>query len=647
MQGPRGPAAQLQPVTTSTTVSSCGNKASRLTSTARASGRPVSGKPDRSLEPMFEKLPHGKRPAPSNHCRVLGASDRRATTTTASAGDIGVQLNNDHRIARGVVNNVPMEESVGRGRAAFARRAWGEARAMLSGAGPLEVDDLERLAMAAHLVGRDDESTQAWERAHVEALRLGAVDRAVRDAFWLGFGLLLRGEVAQSSGWLARAERLVEGSGRDGPGRGFLLVPEFLFALDRGDHATAHALAQEVVAIAERFGDRDLLALGVLGHGQASLAAGRTGRGMRLLDEAMVSAATADLSPIVSGIVYCAVIEACMDLFDLRRAAEWTEAMHRWCAAQPDLVPYRGHCMVHRSQVLQYCGAWADAVAEAERARRALSDPAHPALGLALYQLGELHRLRGELDDAERAYRAASAQGREPAPGFALLRLAQGSITGAMAATRRMLEESQGRLTRPTVLAAAVEVQLAAGDHDAARAAGEELGKIADAVGTPLLHAIADYAIGAILLTGGDPSAALGALRRAGVAWQALGMPYDAARARVQIALACASLGDTDAAGMELDAARTTFERVGARPDLARVAELAQPGRPASLTARECEVLRLVAAGRTNREIATELVISEHTVARHVQNIFAKLGVPSRAAATAYAYEHGLVSAAR
>ena len=103
------------------------------------------------------------------------------------------------------------------------------------------------------------------------------------------------------------------------------------------------------------------MALGVLGHGQVALAAGQTGRGMRLLDEAMVSAATADLSPIVTGIVYCAVIEACMDLFDLRRAAEWTEAMHRWCAAQPDLVPYRGHCLVHRSQVLQYCGAWADA----------------------------------------------------------------------------------------------------------------------------------------------------------------------------------------------------------------------------------------------------------------------------------------------
>ena len=534
-----------------------------------------------------------------------------------------------------------------RGRAAFARRAWGEARALLSGTGPLEVEDLERLAIAAHLVGRDEESAQTWERAHVEALRRGDVDRAVRGAFWLGFGLLLRGEVAQASGWLARGERLVEGSGCEGAGRGFLLVPEFLFALDRSDHATAHALTQEILAVAERFEDRDLMALGVLGHGQVALAAGQTGRGMRLLDEAMISAATADLSPIVAGILYCAVIEACMDLFDLRRAAEWTEAMHRWCAAQPDLVPYRGHCLVHRSQVLQYCGAWADAEVEAQRARRALSDPAHPALGLAFYQLGELHRLRGELDDAERAYRAASAQGREPAPGFALLRLAQGSITAAVAAIRRMLEESRGRLTRPTVLAAAVEVQLAAGDRDAARASADELGKIADSVDTPLLRAIADHAIGTIMLAGGDAPAALAALRRACAGWQALGMPYDVARARVQVALTCRALGDVDAAGMELDAARSTFERVGARPDLARVIELTRPGRPAPLTARECEVLRLVATGGTNREIAMALVISEHTVARHVQNIFAKLGVPSRAAATAYAYEHGLVAAAR
>jgi DNA-binding NarL/FixJ family response regulator len=318
--------------------------------------------------------------------------------------------------------------------------------------------------------------------------------------------------------------------------------------------------------------------------------------------------------------------------------------LHRWCAAQPDLVPYRGQCLVHRSQVLQSSGAWADAMAAAEQARRALSEPAHPALGLAHYQLGELHRLRGELDEAECAYRAASAQGREPAPGFALLRLAQGATAAAVTATRRMLEESHGQLTRPAVLAAAVEVLLGAGEVDTARAAADELAALASSVDTPLLHAVAGYAAGTVLLGEGDAPAALVALRRACAGWLALEMPYDAARARVQIALTCRALGDHDAAGMERDAACATFERVGARPDLARLSEPAGPGRRTPLTARECEVLRLVAAGRTNREIATTLVISEHTVARHVQNIFAKLDVGSRAAATAYAYEHGVVA---
>jgi DNA-binding CsgD family transcriptional regulator len=534
-----------------------------------------------------------------------------------------------------------------RGRDAFDRRAWADAHALLV-VEASQVDDLERLAIAAHLVGRDDESVRSWERAHAEALRLGDLDRAVRCTFWLAIGLLLRGEEAQASGWLARAERLVGQPGGDGSGRGFLLVPEFLFALGRGDRAVAGALTEKMIGIAQRFDDRDLLALGVLSTGQTALAAGDTVRGVRLLDEAMVTATAEGVSPIVTGIVYCAVIEACMDLLDLRRAAQWTEAMHHWCAAQPDLVPYRGHCLVHRSQVLQACGDWPEAVSEAERARQRLSEPVHPALGLALYQQAELHRLRGELDAAERAYRAAGEHGREPAPGFALLRLAQGSVPAALAAVRRMVEESRGRLTRPVVLAAAVEVLLAAGETGPARAAVDELCEIAHAVQTPLLHAVADYATGAVLLAEDAVPAALVALRRACCGWRELDMPYDAARARVQIALACRSLGDHDASDLELHAAHVAFERLGALPDLARVADLAE--RPARrpttvLTARECEVLRLVAAGRTNREVGAVLVISEHTVARHVQNIFAKTGVPSRAAATAYAYEHGLVAA--
>lgn len=533
-----------------------------------------------------------------------------------------------------------------RGREAFARRAWGEAHALFDGAGGLDVDDLERSAVAAHLAGRDGASAHAWERAHRVCLDVGDLDRAVRCAFWLGFGLLLRGEAAQAGGWLARAERVAGQPGCDGAGSGLLLVPQFLVALDGGDHDRAFELAERAVALAQRFDDRDLLALGVLCLGEACLAAGQCERGRRLLDEAMVSATAADVSPITTGIVYCAVLEACMSVCDLGRAREWTGAMTRWCAAQPDLVAYRGQCLVHRSQVLQATGDWPDAALEAERARRRLAEPAHPALGLALYQQGELHRLRGELADAERAYREAGEHGREPAPGFALLRLAQGSIDAATAAVGRMVEENRDLLTRPAVLAAAVEIRLAAGEHEAARDASDELALLAGTVGTPALRCDADHAGGSVALARGSAPAALPALRRACAGRLELGMPYDVARTRELIALACRALGDHETAAFELDAARSTFERLGARPDLDRLTVLDRPAPTSVLTVRECQVLRLVAAGRTNREVATELVISEHTVSRHLQNIFGKIGVPSRAAATAYAFRHGLVPGA-
>ena len=530
------------------------------------------------------------------------------------------------------------------GRAAFARGAWADACALLAPA--TEADDLERLAVAAHLAGRDDDSVHAWTRAHRERLRLGHTDAAVRCAFWLGLLLMLRGETARAGGWLAGAERLVTQAGGDGSGRGYLRVPAFLDALTAGDGAAAATLAGEVVEVAQRCGDEDLRALGVLGQGQAALVLGELGRAMDLLDEVMVLVTATPRSPIVTGIVYCAVVEACMDVADLRRAAEWTLALEHWCAAQPDLVPYRGQCLVHRAQVLQARGSWSDALVEVERACRRLADPPHPALGLAFYQLGELHRLRGELDAAEQAYRAASRAGREPAPGFALLRLAQGDVAAAAAAMRRLVEESRGRIDRPVLLAAAVEVHLAAGEAAAAADASRELAAVADSADAPpLLQAVAEHARGAVLLAAGAADEALPLLRAAAGRWRTLAVPYDVARAGVRVALACRALGDEDAARLELDAACATFERLGARPDLARAAALAAPptvGR-AGLTARECEVLRLVASGRTNREIAAELVISEHTVARHLQNMFAKLDLPSRAAATAYAYRHDLV----
>ena len=298
-----------------------------------------------------------------------------------------------------------------------------------------------------------------------------------------------------------------------------------------------------------------------------------------------------------------------MQVSDLRRAAEWTEALDRWCAAQPDLVPYRGQCLVHRAQILQAHGDWVEAAAEAERARRRLSEPAHPALGLALYEQGELHRLRGEFEAAELAYRAASEQGREPAPGMALLRLAQGRIDAAVAAGRRMVEESRGQFAYRKMLAACIDILLAAGEVETAGALADELATVAATADAPLPRATGAYAAGSVLLAAGDPGAALVELRRAHRAWRDLEVPYEAARARVQIGLSCRALGDEDAARLELDAARTTFERLGARSDLGRVEELIDtpdPTCPSDVTEREREVLRLVATGLTNRDVASD-----------------------------------------
>ena len=431
-----------------------------------------------------------------------------------------------------------MTDSRERAREAFARQEWGTAYAILAGHEALDADDLERLAVAAYLVGRDEASDRAWEQAHLECGRIDDHDGAARCAVWLGIVLLLRGEMAPASGWFARATRLVDEHDAEGAVRGLLLLPDFFDALDGGDSMTASALAEEIFVQARRADDDGLLALALVTRGEAALARRDTARGMKLLDEAMVVATSGDVSPIPKGIVYCAVVATCMEVSDLRRAAEWTEALDRWCAAQPDLVPYRGQCLIHRAQILQARGAWTEAAAEAERACQRLSEPAHPALGLALYEQGELHRLRGELGAAELAYRAASDQGREPAPGMALLRLAQGRVDAAVATGRRMVEESRGQFAFPKMLAAYVEILLAAGDVDAARVAADELAATRATTDGPLPRATASYAIGSVLLASGDPAGALVELRLAALAWRELEVPYDAARARVQSALA-------------------------------------------------------------------------------------------------------------
>ncbi len=361
----------------------------------------------------------------------------------------------------------------------------------------------------------------------------------------------------------------------------------------------------------------------------------------------MVAVTMGEVSQWMAGEIYCSVIEACHEIFDMRRAQEWTAIFTRWCAEQPDLVPYRGQCRVHRAQIMQLHGEWPDALDEARQACDWLSrPPPHPAVGLAHYQRGEVHRLRGELDEAEAAYREAHQSGREPQPGLALLRLAQGEVAAANAAIRRVVDEASDPLVRAQMLGAYVEIALAAGELSAAHEAADEMFNVAADLGAPFLSAQAAHARGAVLLAEGNARAALGSLRHALALAQELNAPYEAARARIVVAEACRQLGDEDSAGLELDSARVAFERLGAATELRRLDRLGvaeDAARAGGLTRREAQVLALVAKGNTNRAIAAELVISEKTVARHVSNIFNKLGVTSRSAATSHAYEHGLV----
>jgi DNA-binding NarL/FixJ family response regulator len=546
---------------------------------------------------------------------------------------------------------VTTSEPVERGRAAFERSAWTVAYDQLSLAdreSGLEPEDVERLATVAFLIGREEESSALWARAHSAYLARGETEQAAGCAYWLGFGLVNRGEFARAGGWIARAAKLLDEVDHDCVQRGYLVMLAGIQALWNGDLETSMASAQQAAELAARFGDADLQVLSGLARGQILITGGSTAEGMSCLDEVMVAVTAGEASPTVAGLAYCAVISACQDVFDLHRAREWSSALTYWCDDQPDLVPYSGWCLVHRGEIMELHGAWADAAETAERAfQRSLLSSDSAAGGAAHYILADLHRLRGDFTQAEEGYREASRLGREPQPGLALLRVAQGRAESAASTIRRRVDETQGHLARARVLPAYVEIMLEVADVAAAGSGADELAAIASATDSALLRAASAHCAGAVLLSEHEPRAALTQLRRAWTGWRNLDVPYEAARVRVLIGLACRALADEDAAQMEMDAARWAFLQLGATCDLARVeAALARPdaeGATCGLTARELEVLRLVAAGSTNRGIATDLFLSEKTVARHVSNIFSKLDVPSRAAATAFAYEHDLV----
>jgi DNA-binding CsgD family transcriptional regulator len=537
-----------------------------------------------------------------------------------------------------------------RGREYCAEAAWINAYESLSSADRSErlgAADLELLATSAYMLGRKEDYLGILTRAYRAHLDAGEPLAALRCAFWIGVTLASGGEMGRAGGWLGRAQRLLD---REGGGRvegGYLLLPLVFEQEGSGDLEAAAATAAEAAAIGERFGDPDLFALAAHEQGHILIRLGRLREGLALLDEAMVAVTADELSPIASGIVYCGVILACQDAHELRRAQEWTVALTGWCERQPELVAFTGRCLVHRAQIMRLRGAWSEALDEARRAaERCLQGENPAAAGEAHYQRGEIHRLLGDHRAAEEAYREASGYGWEPQPGLALMRLAQGKAGAAEAAIRRAAMETTESGKRAGLLPAYVEIMLAVDDLEAARAACGELESIARDQESGALGAMAAQARGSLELAQGDAKGALASLRRAGEVWQQFEALYEAARVRELLGLACRELGDEDTATLEFEAARHAFESLGAATDLNRVSTLAVIAGAVDahgLTKRELEVLGHLAAGETNKAIAARLVLSVRTVDRHVSNIYAKLGVSSRAAATSRAHDHGLV----
>ena len=535
-------------------------------------------------------------------------------------------------------------------REAFARHDWFAARDAFNAAGhseELSADDLNSLGDAAWWIGDVDEALAAYEGAYRLYLQGEMSRQAAISAVGLAVSLFLRGDVELGSGWMNRAQRLLRDE-PEGPEHGYLMYLDLEGGLAGGDFEGVITKAQEIREMGRRHGDANLTAVGILFEGRARVRRGQMTEGMALLDEAMVAVLSDDLLPEWAGNIYCHLMSAFHELADLRRAKEWVRATTRWLETLPPAVLFTGICRIHRSQVMQTNGAWAESEREAVRVCEELNHLHVAGAAEAHYQIGEVRRLRGDFAAAEEAYQLAHERGRDPQPGLALLRLAEGRVDAALASIRAALAaQPNDPLARFRLLAAQVEIALAAREPTEAERACEELEASASVFGTSGLGAVALHMRGAFLLAS-RPDEALPTLRSACTRWRELDAPYEAARVCLLLASAYRVLGDGDAVARELEAATSVFDRVGAILELKTVAAMrADEGLPGGLTVRQAEILALVAQGKSNREIAADLVLSQKTVARHLSNIFSKLGISSRTAAAAYAFEHDLAPGSR
>lgn len=527
-----------------------------------------------------------------------------------------------------------MSDEVRRAREAFDRRDWLAAYEGLSaaGEGALRAADFADLATAAYLLCRTDDCITALQRAHQGYVAAGEPEPAVRTAFWLSVVLRQAGEAAVANGWISRAERIAADLPEDCVERGYIAYAQLMREVFAGKIALRTELPGVVIEYGRRFDDPNLVAAGLMSSGRRAIYAGRIEEGLAFLDEAIVCLLTGGLTPIIAGQVLCSCIEGCQELWEVSRVAEWTGALDAWCADQQGLEMFTGTCCLHKGQALAARGAFADAVPEFRAAIERFARGGAPprAAGVAFAEMSDALRAAGDLSGADVALRKSVEAGWDPAPEQALLDLATGRTEAALATARRILGEARSPISRVRRLSRVVEVLLAAGDFHAAATAVGELSELVERWGTPMFRGHAARARGALALATGTPRDAEAELRSAVAAFGDAGSAYEVARTRLVLASALDATGDPDVAGRERAAAASALDTPTAADASGR------------LTERQIEVLRLVAAGRSNREIAAVLHLSEKTVARHLSNIFLKLDVPSRTAAAAYAYEHGI-----
>jgi class 3 adenylate cyclase/DNA-binding CsgD family transcriptional regulator len=507
----------------------------------------------------------------------------------------------------------------------------------------LDADRSDLMADAAWWLGRLDDCIVARERAYRSYDELGNHRRAGQCAVWLFEHHAMKASPAMAGAWLRRARRALADD-PDCTEHGAMLLREAEVAHGSGELDRAHALAAAVIVLSRTLHSADLEAQALQTVGRILIDQGEVADGLGHLDEAMLFAVEGRLGPYATGKIYCSLISACEELGDFDRSAEWTEATTKWAQQHPFAI-FPGICRIHRAVVLKRSGALAEAEHEAERACEELHDRHVGNCAAAYAEVGDIRRRLGQLDRAEEAFAEAQRLCGQPCGGLALLRLAQGRTETALAIITGCLSNTKNQLARSALLPSFVHVAIAAGDLPAAAEALTELDAIAAGFQTRTLRATALSSRARLQLAEGNADEACGTLRQALDAWQVLRVPYEVATTHTLLGQALRQRGDNSGAAESFAAASTLFDQIGVSLDARRLADEAHPALPAGLTMREVEVLRLIAAGMTNNEIAAALCLSVKTVSRHLSNIFTKIGVTSRAAATAFAFEHQLVEA--